>query len=384
MRRATTLGVLVALASLVTVACARAQHVTTYSTTTRSPPPTAPLESATSTSTPFLRASWTTRVAPPGVGILNDVVCPSVSHCYAVGGSSPYGTGPGSIIASTDGGITWKTLDVTPDIWLASIACPSSTNCIAAGGTAGSGGETNAPVVLVTTDGGQVWSQTKLPAEEGGLLDIACPSAGTCIAVGSGLARTTDGGTTWSVESDPKGFSTVDAVTCPTSSSCLLGGAGLHPPPTSGSLSSVSHDAGATWSAAVMAGGFVGLFAASCTGVEHCVGLLGSDATNSYGTGDPVVTFDGGTTWRQGSRVVGQSVSCIGSTCISVGADSVGPTSAPATAFVSTDSGLHWSPMSISSAQSLDAVTCPTATDCIAVGGTFPGGPASLIVTLGS
>ena len=58
-------------------------------------------------------AMWTARAVPRGVDTLNDVVCPSAAHCYAIGGDGT--TGPGSIIGSADGGDRWRSLMTAPN-----------------------------------------------------------------------------------------------------------------------------------------------------------------------------------------------------------------------------------------------------------------------------
>lgn len=266
------------LMPLVVVACGGGRPAAGSSmTTTESPTTTV---SAPTTSTPTTPAEWTETAAPAGVGDLNDVTCPSVAECYAVGGMED-GAGPGWIIGSSDDGTTWRLLDTTPQTWYSAIACPTATTCLSVGGA----GQTNAPLVLVTTDGGRQWAHEQVPAQAGALLDIVCASPDTCIAV-PGIARTTDGGTTWSLEDTPTGFGSgsIDSVTCPTSSFCMIGGSGPGAGPTP-ALASVSDDAGASWSTDVPVGGSTGLGQISCVDAQHCVGLIGSDSTDSAGTG---------------------------------------------------------------------------------------------------
>ena len=300
-----------------------------------------------------------------------------------------YGPGPGWIIGSSDGGNDWRLLVTTPQTWYASIACPTTTTCLTVGG-AGGAGQTNDPVVLVTTDAGEHWSHQAVPPQVGALFGIACPSSDTCLAV-PGIARTTNGGVTWSVENTPTGFGSgsLDSVTCPTSSFCVLGGSGPGAGPTP-ALASVSHDAGASWSTAVSVGGSTGLGPISCTDTQHCVGLVEGDATNSYGTALPTVTADGGTTWREGSPTIGQAVSCVAAFCVSVGglwtgtvANASDTNTYPADVFVSTDSGADWVKMQISDPYSLTAVTCLSTVDCIAVGGDFPNPGPGVIMNYG-
>jgi photosystem II stability/assembly factor-like uncharacterized protein len=148
-------------------------------------------------------------------------------------------------------------------------------------------------------------------------------------------------------------------------------------------MASASHDMGATWSPVVIAGGPSGLGPISCTDPDDCVGLVLSGAANSYGFGTPTVTTDGGTTWKEETSAIGQAVSCRPSFCLSVGAVDQGPPTDiySADAFTSSDGGLHWTTTNVYAPDSLSAVTCLSATDCVAVGGNSPDGTAALAMT---
>ena len=79
---------------------------------------------------------------------LEDVECPSPSLCVAVGGM--LGTpATGTILRSTDGGVTWSSQLSAPTNYLSSVACPSPSTCVAVG----FGG-----TILRSTDGGSTWT----------------------------------------------------------------------------------------------------------------------------------------------------------------------------------------------------------------------------------
>jgi hypothetical protein len=341
-----------------------------------------PATTSTSSAGPAASPTWTSRDVPAGVGSLNDVACPSPTQCYAVGGGE-FGSGPGFITGSSDGGESWHLQDKVAQGWFSAIACSTVTSCISVGGVSSPGGNSPAtPLAVVTTDGGQRWTSTSLPPEVGAAGDVACGSSSLCVAVGSAVARSSDGGASWTEEPSPSGLASILSVTCPTSSFCMIGGVGPGPGASSPSVSSVSHDAGLTWSAASAAAGPAGLGAISCVSSESCVGLVGSDATNTYGAASPLVTSDGGATWTKGSSEVGASVSCVGAFCISVGASSPAGTSRPlGDAFVSNDGGRSWTRMVIATPDSLTAVACLSSTDCVAVGGNYPGNTAGAVMT---
>jgi len=369
-RRGLLFGVALGLSAIVMAGCGAARSASRRTTTT----------SPTKITLPPASPTWTAVAVPTGVGILNDVVCPSSAQCYAVGGA-PDGSGPGWIIGSSDGGSNWELLTTTPGDSFSAIACPTAVTCTAVG----SAPEPNnqgyfVPEALVTTDRGQHWSSQVVPSQLGGLDGIACTSVDLCIVIGEGIARTTNGGATWSLVSAPPHLS-INSLACSTTSFCIIGGAGPGSGATAPSMDSVSQDSGASWSAPVVAGGASGLGEISCSDTQHCVGLIESDATNSYGTGFPIVTSNGGNTWERGSMAVGQSLSCVKSVCISVGGLWQSTTNTyPGDAFVSTDDGIDWSSMNISTPEALNAVTCLSAKDCVAVGGNFPSATTAVIM----
>ena len=394
-RRTTALGY-VAVLAVALCACGTspsAQRGSRHERTSTAASPTAPAPAtsapagssgvsptASTSPTSSAGATWSEQTVPSGVGYLQSVTCPTAADCYAVG-SKEYGSGPGWIVASSDGGDNWQLLDTTPAMGLAAVTCPNAQTCIAVGGSLAVSG--TVPDALVTTDGGHVWSKVTVPAQVGGLSDIACMSTTRCITVGGGsaMALTTDGGRTWTTENLPSGFATVDSVTCPTSAFCLLGGSGPGPGATSPSMDSVTHNGGASWSAAAVVGGASTLGHVSCSNATDCVGIIASDATDTYGTGTPIVTTDGASTWQPVSTTVGGSVSCVQHFCVSAGATYQAARGFRAAAFVSTDGGLQWTPMSVSASQGLEAVTCHSSADCLAVGGNFPANTTAMILT---
>jgi hypothetical protein len=352
--------------------------------------------------------TWTVRAVPRGVDTLNDVVCPSASHCYAVGEDGT--TGPDSIIGSADGGDHWQPLMTAPEgVQLVAIACPTPSRCVVAGGT-NPPGTTEQPAVEVnppahtpptleaflTTDDGAHWSSETLPKAIFGVNDAACASVKVCLVIGSvGIARTTNGGTTWIMEKMPSRFFEIGPVACPTRSFCIVGGNGGPPGSVVASVDSVSQDAGATWSRAVVVagpdhfkGGSIGetaLEALSCSGAQHCVGLIGNGTGSDVGAGSPIVTSDAGGTWTQGSRSVGAADSCVRNFCVSVGGH-LPPLAGSAfvstgSAFISTDGGTNWRPSSIPTSLIPTAVSCTSSTHCVAVGGDLPKATSAVIMT---
>jgi len=334
--------------------------------------------------------TWSTRTVPNGINMLNDVVCPSTTQCYAVGGDGT--AGPGSIIGSSDGGDHWQLLMTTPQVQLLAIACSDSGTCVV-GGEANSTFAAEKPQVFLTRDHGAHWSRETLPPL-GGVDGAACSSVTVCLIIGGrAIARTTNGGMTWVTERTPTDLAEIDSVACPTRSFCIVGGTGSSPSLPGPSANSVSQDAGATWSKAVVVSGPIhtgggnvvesGLGAVSCSGPQNCVGVSQSPTFASLGNGSPSVTSDGGSEWTRGSGTVGGALSCIANLCVSVGGRWRGPDTTylnlVGAAYVSTDGGVDWSRSRIPTRRVLTAVSCPSSTHCVAVGGDFLEQPAVIL-----
>jgi hypothetical protein len=163
---------------------------------------------------------------------------------------------------------------------------------------------------------------------------------------------------------------------------CIIGG-GINAPEES--LSATSDDGGLSWSPAAHVPAGNGLGEVSCSSAQTCVGLAQSDGTDTYGTGTPVVTSDGGQTWTRVSAEVGGALTCVGSYCVSVGGMWQEATNTfPGDAFVSTDGGLHWTPISISTSQDFTSVACTSTSSCVVVGGNDPNNTTGVIMTYDS
>lgn len=344
------------------------------------PPTASPTTSVPSPKPPSLPTVWTGRTLPAGLTApLNDVVCPTQLDCYAVGGS-PEGSSPGSIIASTDGGETWQLQYTAPttgseQIEFRAIACPTAAMCIAGGGTV-TGAPFSASAVM-TTDAGRHWSSVALPSQLGDLSGVGCVSSAVCVAVGAvytspagpSILRTIDGGMSWSVVAAPPGFAFVDTVSCLSGSSCIIGGQGPGASCCSQALSSTSLDGGETWSVPVASVAGPWLQDISCIDPQTCVGVGGTNGTNTWGQGRLAVTDDGGDTWSTETSASAEAVSCTATMCLAVGATFEEATDRyPATAFISTDDGRDWRPVSPPPTQGLSSVACGTSDDCVAVG----------------
>jgi hypothetical protein len=183
---------------------------------------------------------------PAGVtgGELNAAACPAVASgvfCVAVG---DYFTSSGApfALAETWNGTTWTPAKVsgTAGTALSSVSCLSAKNCLAVGSHETFSG-TGAPIA--DTWNGKAWKQVKVPAPAHAVLSeftgVSCATATFCAATGnaansSGTMAPLIGrwnGKAWSYlkpAAAPKGV--VDpalvGVSCPTAASCVTAGDG--------------------------------------------------------------------------------------------------------------------------------------------------------------
>ena len=138
--------------------------------------------------------SWTVSAAPVVHGAAGDelsgVACPTVGVCVAVGASS-IGNGSQRVLAEHLQAGQWSVAPApnvsgATDTVLTAVACPAATSCTASGYTVGGSGD----ATLLEQMTKSTWSVVDSGRIAGdfatGLNGIACASAASCIAAGSG------------------------------------------------------------------------------------------------------------------------------------------------------------------------------------------------------
>jgi photosystem II stability/assembly factor-like uncharacterized protein len=284
---------------------------------------------------------------------LNAIICMSAQKCVAVGSSTAGIT--------SDGGAHWA---ITPRLFsvqqLAALACPTTRTCIAVGWNLPPGTHLEnreRGVILKTSDGGHDWMVVPgLPRKVGILSSVSCPTATFCIAVGEdpgrrfGVALVTDtAGQRWRTLSLPPGQEGLALVTCITAQTCIAQGA----------KETITGEPAA----------------------GHSINII--------------TTSDGGRTWGQGMPSEGgpdgvgypvQGMACpTPSRCFLVG-DGIPVADGTFSGLIvtTTDEGATWEPQSIPPGTTiLNAISCPSPTDCVVAGGGFNSraGPAQDILT---
>lgn len=174
-------------------------------------------------------------------GVVNSVSCLQPASCVLVGesdlkfaGGWLASRGFADTVTGVGDGKYHVTASALPkgSVALNAVSCASKSDCVAAGGRQVPGSATLVPSVLLSTDGGAIWAQAKLPALAlGGILyGLACPTPSQCVATGATFQkgpvaiRSGDGGETWVAGSISSNGGGPVAEACATPISCVAVG----------------------------------------------------------------------------------------------------------------------------------------------------------------
>jgi hypothetical protein len=276
---------------------------------------------------------------PDEYAVFNGVSCVTATECVAVGADSA-GT-----LAELWNGRTWSvltTVNVGNGSSLLAVSCASTTACTAVGyHPAQRGGDR----VLAESWNGTTWSLSAAPSPAGpsSVLDaVSCPSASACVAVGSSqpgrqtrsvLAESWNG-TQWSLldAPNPSHHASLTGVSCPSVNSCIAVGSyqSIAPPAKTPDQTRTLAESwnGTTWS------------------------LMSSANPRPPADGDVL-----------------SAVSCVSPTaCTAVGSDE--NRRAASLTLAESWNGTNWSilPAADVADNTLSSVSCTTATQCLAVG----------------
>ncbi|MCL4446298.1 MAG: hypothetical protein M1134_05440 [Actinobacteria bacterium] len=306
--------------------------------------------------------------APRGTGRLNAVACPTVTTCFAVGSPPPSAIPPSAtasravVDVTKNAGLSWsmeKVVTSTPTV-LNSISCPTAKSCIAVGSTAV---PSLAGVVVRTLDGGKRWQQISSPSGAVNLVSAECLSKVECLALATDgttywTAVTRSLGTSWQQGGNlPAGISGVSRLSCSSADLCIATGFTPSSPAHGVGAIAVSSDGGASWSSSVVPGGTGIIHDATCAGPRSCVAVGTMSTTTSdvaLGKGAILTSGTGATTWTAAGSPIGLDdgfgVSCFsGGDCIAVG--TVWTPTVPPTpvgaAVMTTNSGRSWTTLEV-------------------------------------
>jgi photosystem II stability/assembly factor-like uncharacterized protein len=192
-----------------------------------------------------------------------------------------------------------------------------------------------------STDFGVTWQQAgTLPGSFLGATGLEC-DAGSCLVAGylptgaghgtGALAVSTDGGQTWTSATVPSGVGLLEAVACTTATDCLAAGTAStnisDVVPAGGQLLQ-SIDGGHTWTAAPVPP-VNDAYGLACPSAQRCAMVGTTWAGNpAVGTGAVAQSHDGGQTFTSSSSayvpLTLSALSCpTASTCVAVGGDTL-------------------------------------------------------------
>ena len=274
------------------------------------------------------RASAQTGTASPG-----RIACASTT-CLALA------TNATNTIDVAGANGTWRVLysvtgSTTSSTSFSDLACDGSF-CVAVANSTGTlrGHSVTGPDAFVSTSAGRTWSGHALAKVTGAtstqVLDVACASPRSCVAVGNYVGPTSTGGVAWTTD-----------------------------------------DAGVTWTGRALPPGVEG-GPLACTSPRSCVMASGAIEVTTTGLGGfhPVATPH---PWGSRTPTL-QSVACAGGGCVIAGYASPSGQACTSRACVpvllASRDGRHWASVSLPHAVSgqLVQVSCVTSSRCVAVG----------------
>ena len=344
-----------------------------------------------------LSGRWGQSASGPPPGFL---ACPSASTCYVMSGhyASPDANAPllsESLYVSTDVGSTWSVLPLPAGFDPTSpIACSGATDC-AAGGT-----YQGKPVLVATRNGGHSFVITPLPAADGNLYSLSCPSASFCAGLVAQSAdatstptdatflSTSDGGSTF-FDAPILARDSMQSLTCSSSLDCTAVGTSdaLRNDLTAGVVARTT-DGGHTWVAGALPAGFGidYLSQLSCADALHCsvTGTIAITVANSPQCASIPKSQSGmtGTTTTPTTTVQSpavQSISQVESRAAAEAAQSTtnsftcnpGDQSIISDVASTDDGGLTWTPDPLPAdvpQPGITGLSCPTDNECWAAG----------------
>ncbi|TMC48506.1 MAG: hypothetical protein E6J20_18820 [Chloroflexi bacterium] len=341
--------------------------------------------------------TWTISASLPQVQ-LSAVTCVATAACWAAGGTEP-STGLTQPFVARWDGASWtaSTAQAPPgdqDAELDGISCASASVCWAVGRVQQLFVPGYQP--LIEQWGSGSWSITSggvPPTAVGTLSAVSCASPALCYAAGYSTSANGPAplleewqGTAWTDVSPAAPAGSVDselgALTCAEEMCWSVGSASV---PDSGNVDALVYELkGGFWtlgSAPVPVGTQVnGFGAVSCVSATACV-AVGSHTDGAYALG-LVESWDGGT-WSivPSPSAGGVDTFLNGAWCVTaldcwaVG-DAEDVTGTTATPVIESSDGSRWASIGASAPSTaqvtvLTGVTCVSATDCWAVGGSF-------------
>ncbi len=304
-------------------------------------------------------------VEVPGSFSLNAISCTSSAFCLAVGGFN--GT---SVVTEFVNGVEGGVRTIPGQMTLTAMACPSASTCYAVGNITAVNPPDNADGVVVPIVYGVVGTPVTVPGTEV-LTAIACDrGTTTCVAVGSdttdsqnppfssgSVVALANGVPTGTVQNEP-GFLSLSSVACPTPGSCLAVGTALGSSTTVGGILPISSGVAGT---AATDTDFYGLSTIGCAAATQCV------AAGVGPNGQQVAPVDAGTAGT--ANMVPGVAGFSGTTCpTATRCYLTGQTSTGNGFVIPVTSGVAGAAQVALAGGDLYGLACVTSTQCIGVG----------------
>ena len=290
--------------------------------------------------------SWTVRPLPADVGQIMNLDCVTATTCHGLASATGDAMSPGfqmlfsdvHFVVTSDGGRRFTVVPFGKGESIQNVSCPTASHCVAVGlsdnNDPRTGPDLDHGVLLTSDDGGMTWRQHTWPSGYGpGVFpSVTCADASHCAMIGfierngregnqvgysqgkdavqyTVIAFSSDGGVTWTASTLPRTmpYPMMDTLTCPTSQTCYAAGGDLiaqrigKAENAESSVVAVTQDAGRTWqrvSFAVPAkvpGGmqgdsFMEIGQIQCPSADACVAIGVSDQGS---TSTPIYTNHG-------------------------------------------------------------------------------------------
>jgi photosystem II stability/assembly factor-like uncharacterized protein len=276
------------------------------------------------------------------------LVCPTSATCYSSGTDVPNGfKKTQSVISVThNGGTSWR-LSLAPGhgIYFYGFSCTTASTCMVVGDEPST---RKHPSLYATTDGGARWTSHPIPGPNEMPVVLSCATTLKCVTMGQYETRTApvpisyftdDGGRHWTKSALPSSFfpSELSSLDCFSDGRCVAEGSeGFGR--TGGGLASMiySNDDGESWKAARTSPTPANGGTMSCSSDLHCLSIESGKRGDKFPTAvGELETNDGGMTW----------------------------TTVPVTGLTSP---------SPSRPMYIDALSCPSASDCWAAAHVYP------------
>ena len=156
-------------------------------------------------------ATWRRQRVPP-LASLTDVVFADARHGWALGGEGP--DYESVVLVTDDGGAHWRRRRTPPGRRLSAIACVDRRHLwISAGQSNADPQKAHASSILATADGGGTWKE-QYAAPSGSLTDVCFVDGdhGWVVGIHGTILHTTDGGATWRPQQAPPNAQGLSAV----------------------------------------------------------------------------------------------------------------------------------------------------------------------------